>query len=161
VDGALCVGDAPAVDAALEVGPPADGGAAFCGGALALAGVTPFGPFAPDAVSVEVLLPPQPTLRVTLAQEPPAGTQLTFDVPGDAATGAFLGAHDVAGFLEGGGVVMPVMVHVDVTTATPATELDGGPPGAASASMSVVVTTDCGSFSGTIDARYCGAEPPM
>jgi hypothetical protein len=159
-DGAVCVGDAPAADALLVVASRSDGGAAFCGGALGLAGVTPFGLFAPDAVSAEVVLPPQATLQITLAQDPPAGPQLTFDVPGDPVTGSFGGVHDVAGFLESGGVVMPVTVHADVTSATLAAPPDGGAPDAGEARMTVTITTDCGAFSGTIDARYCGWQSP-
>jgi hypothetical protein len=155
-DAVVCVGDAPAADTAVEVGPPPDGGSVFCGGALALAGVTPVGVFAPDRLSAEVVLLPHATLQITLAQDPPAGPQLTFDIPGDPATGDFVGARDVAGFLERGGIVMPVTVHVDVTSATPAPQPVGGRPDAGEARMTVTITTDCGAFSGTLDARYCG-----
>jgi hypothetical protein len=149
-DGACAA--APAIDAALEVGPPADGPAGFCGGTIALAGVTPFGAFAPDALSTEIVPAPR-ALRVTLAEEPPSGIQLTFDVPADA-TGAFEGAEDVGGFLESGGIVIPILVHVVVTGVTGTAPGDAGGPG--EVHMDLTITTDCGSFSGSLVASLCG-----
>jgi hypothetical protein len=154
-DGEACTGDAPGVDAALEVGPP-PGAPRFCGGAIALAGVTPFGVFAPNAIASEVAPAPSAKLQITLAEDPPSGIQLTFDVPGDPATGSFEGVHDVPGFLEKDGVVMPVMIHADVKLATDALGPDGGVP-TGEARLDVTITTDCGSFSGSLVARYCGA----
>jgi hypothetical protein len=150
-DGACSVAP-PNADAAIEVGAPPDGPAAFCGGVIALAGVTPFGPFAPNALSTEIVPPPQAALRITLAQDPPSGTELTFDIAADA-TGAFDGPHDVAGFIERGGTVRPVMVHVEVMGAPAA---DAG-AAAGQTRLDLTVTTDCGSFSGSLAAPTCGA----
>ncbi|HVU50063.1 MAG TPA: hypothetical protein VHL80_05225, partial [Polyangia bacterium] len=126
----------------------------FCGGALALAGVTPFGVFVPDALATEIVPSPL-ALRITLAEEPPLGTQLTFDVPA-GPTGAFVGGQDVAGFIESGGTVAPVMVHVDVTSTAGTAPGDAGAPAPGEAHLDVTITTDCGSFSGSLDARVCG-----
>jgi hypothetical protein len=153
-DDGACAAAPPALDAALEVGPPADGPAGFCGGAIELAGVTPFGPFEPTALSTEIASAPR-ALRITLAEEPPSGIQLTFDVPADT-TGAFGGPQDVAGFVESGGVVMPIMVHVDITSAAGTAPGDAGGSAPGEVRMDLTITTDCGSFSGSLVASVCG-----
>jgi hypothetical protein len=152
-DDGACNAAAPVVDAAREVGPPLDGPAGFCGGSIALAGVTPFGVFAPDEISAEVVPAPGAKLQVTLAETPPPGIQLAFDVPA-GASGGFEGAQDVAGFLESDRMVVPVMVHVDVTSAT-------DPPadaGTGEAQMNLTITSDCGAFTGSVVARYCRVD---
>jgi len=151
-DGACAA--APAIDVALEVGPPADGPAGFCGGTIDLGGVTPFGAFAPTALATEIVSAPR-TLRITLAEEPPSGIQLTFDVPA-GATGAFAGPQDVPAFLESGGIVMPIMVRVDVTSATGTAPGDAGVAAPGEVRMDLTITTDCGSFSGSLVANVCG-----
>ena len=155
-DDGACNVAAPVVDAALEVGTPPDGPAGFCGGSIALAGVTPFGLFAPDELSTEVVPPPMAKLQVTLAQAPPSAIQLAFDVPA-GASGGFAGAQDVAGFLESDGVVTPVMVHVDVTSAADAPSADAGVV-TGEARMDLTITSDCGPFTGSVVARYCRVE---
>ena len=154
-DDGACNAAAPVVDAAREVGPPLDGPAAVCGGSITLAGVTPFGVFAPDEISAEVVPPPGAKLQVTVAESPPPGIQLAFDVPA-GASGGFVGAQDVAGFLESGGVVVPVMIHVDVTSATDATADAGVVTG--EAQMNLTITSDCGAFTGSVVARYCRVD---
>jgi hypothetical protein len=154
VDVAACDAEAPVRDGALEVAsaPP------WCGGTIALSGVTPFGPFAPNAVAMRIVTAP-PIMRVTLAQDPPSGLQLAFDVQGDAQTGSFIGVRDVTGYLARGAEVMPLFVSVAVTSATPVSLPDGGRPDAGEASFGLTITTACdsfgGSFSGTVVARYC------
>jgi hypothetical protein len=160
-DADLCGADAPIDAGTLEVS--SDAGAVFCGGTIALAGVTPFGAFAPDALNTVVNIAPGRTLAITVAENPPSGQQLAFQIGADPATGSFVGTHDVTGFLEGGDAngrqVVPVMVHVEVTSATDLpTLLDAGVADVGVARMSITVTTGCGSFSGTLVARYCGFE---
>jgi hypothetical protein len=155
-DDGACNAAAPSVDGALEVGAPVDGPSGFCGGAVALAAVTPFGVFVPDAISAEVAPPPGAKLQVTLAEAPPSGIQLTFDVPA-GASGGFVGTADLVGFLESGGAVVPIMVHVAVTSATAPLPPDAGMV-TGEASMDLTIDTDCGTFSGTVVARYCGGD---
>jgi hypothetical protein len=160
VDVAACDAEAPLRDGAIEVGSALP----WCGGTIALSGVTPFGPFAPNAVAVTIEISP-PLMRVTLAQDPPSGQQLTFDVPGDAKTGSFVGVRDLTAFLAHGAEVMPLFLSVAVTSATPALSPDGGHPDAGEATISLTITTPCDSFSGTLSgtvvALYCDWQVPI
>jgi hypothetical protein len=146
-----CAEDAPAADA-VEVG----GALPFCGGVIGLVGETPFGLFAPDAVAATI--EPGPTLRVTLAQDPPSGIQLTFDVVADS-TGSLVGVFDLTAFLEQSAQVVPVALRVDVTSATDPFLPDGGHPDGGEATMQIAVTAACdafgGTLAGTVVARYC------
>jgi hypothetical protein len=153
-----CSADGPPLDEALESGPASDANSVWCGGEIELGGVTPFGVFSPTAISGSVGPPNDQYLDVTVAENPISvspGQQLTFRVPLDPNTQTYLGTHDLVGFIEDGGQVVPVAVVADITTATAPYASDGGPPNPGAARIVVTVTTDCGTLNGTLTVRYC------
>jgi hypothetical protein len=52
-----------------------------CGGQIWIAGVTPFGFWEANCIGAEITAPPEFSLEVILAAEPPSGPRLTFQIP--------------------------------------------------------------------------------
>ena len=153
---------ASASDASIVADDTGDG---WCGGEIAITGLTPLGPFCPTQVRADLTIGDcGRSLEIDLGNASGTGQQLGFYLAYDRLRGAWAGTYQTTASLSSGGTrLSPTSfpATVEVTSSDDPYVSDGGPttglsPPVGEIRLRLTVPTPAGTVSGTLVARFCG-----